>query len=39
MGGAIPPLPQYTKMVWFSVKNTGTTLALPLNINISEARN
>jgi hypothetical protein len=26
MRGAIPPLPQYASMAWWSVKSTGTTL-------------
>jgi hypothetical protein len=30
MSGVIPPLPQYAFMAWCSVKNTGTTLYLPL---------
>jgi hypothetical protein len=30
MSGAIPPLPQYAFMAWCSIKNTGTTLLLPL---------
>jgi hypothetical protein len=29
MNGAIPPLPQYAFMAWFSVKITGTPLPLP----------
>jgi len=29
MGGAIPPLPQYAFMAWYSVRgSTGTTLPL-----------
>jgi len=30
MSGAIPPLPQYAFMAWYSKRSTGTTLPLPL---------
>jgi hypothetical protein len=30
MRGAIPPLPQYTFMAWYSVKRKGTGIILPL---------
>jgi hypothetical protein len=34
MSGAIHPLPQYAFMVWCLVKSTGTTLPLPLPLNV-----
>jgi hypothetical protein len=34
MRGTIPPVPQYASMSWCSVKNTGTTVPLPLPFQI-----
>jgi hypothetical protein len=31
MRGAISPVPQYTSMAWYSVKNTGTTSSFNVN--------
>jgi hypothetical protein len=39
MGGAVPPLPQYTFMPWCSVgRSTGTTLLLLLHANLFSFR-